>query len=190
MMDSKELKNVGETVVKKKQKRSPRPNQQPQTEPGDNRKYLRHTLQVAKLEKIDMKNPEQVSNRVMEYFDICDENDMKPSVAGLALGLGIDRRYLWEIRTGQKKGYPSEVVDTLKRAVTTINSMMEDYMQNGKINPVSGIFLMKNNMDYSDKQEVVVTPNQPLGTAESPEKLEERYRESVVIDTDGQEVED
>ena len=41
-----------------------------------------------------------------------------------------------------------------------LTAQMEDYMQNGKINPVSGIFLMKNNMGYQDKQEVVVTPNQ------------------------------
>lgn len=32
-------------------------------------------------------------------------------------------------------------------------------MQNGKINPVSGIFLGKNNFGYQDKQEMVLTPN-------------------------------
>ena len=115
---------------------------------------------------------------------------MKPSVAGLALALGVERTTLWKIRMKQTGGYPSDVINSIKRAVQIINAMMEDYMQNGKINPVSGIFLMKNNMDYSDKQEVVVTPNNPLGTAESPEKLEERYRESVVIDTDGNDLDE
>ena len=32
-------------------------------------------------------------------------------------------------------------------------------MHNGKINPVSGIFLGKNNFGYQDKTEYVVTPN-------------------------------
>jgi hypothetical protein len=32
-------------------------------------------------------------------------------------------------------------------------------MANGKINPVSGIFLGKNNFGYQDEQEYVVTPN-------------------------------
>lgn len=36
-------------------------------------------------------------------------------------------------------------------------------MLNGKINPVSGIFLMKNNFEYQDKSEVVLTPNNPFG---------------------------
>lgn len=189
-MNNNDIQEFGETIVKKKQKRSPRPNQQPQTEPGDNRKYIRHTLSIAELPKIDIKDASQVELRINEYFSICDNNDMKPSVAGLALALGIERSYLWKIRTGQVESYPSEVRYTLKRAVTTINSMMEDYMQNGKINPVSGIFLMKNNMDYSDKQEVVVTPNQPLGDLDSVEKLEEKYKDSVIVETDGSEVDE
>ena len=53
-------------------------------------------------------------------------------------------------------------------------------MQNGKINPVAGIFLMKNNMGYQDKQEVVVTPNQQLGEQIPVEKLEQKYLEDVI----------
>ena len=44
-------------------------------------------------------------------------------------------------------------------------------MQNGKINPVAGIFLMKNNMNYTDQQEVVLKPDNPLGERADPEKL-------------------
>ena len=192
-MDEKEMQNIGENIVKGKGKGS-RPNRsdqmKPQTDPGDNKKYIQHTMEVAQLEHIDLKNAELVDQRILKYFSICELNDMKPSVAGLALALGVERTTLWKIRTQQTGGYPSEVINSIKRAVQIINAMMEDYMQNGKINPVSGIFLMKNNMDYSDKQEVVVTPNNPLGTAESPEKLEERYRESVVIDTDGHDLDE
>lgn len=192
-MDKKEMQNIGETIVKGKGKGS-RPNRsdqmKPQTDPGDNKKYIQHTMEVARLEHIDLKNAELVDQRILKYFSICESNDMKPSVAGLSLALGVERTTLWKIRTKQTGGYPSDVINSIKRAVQIINAMMEDYMQNGKINPVSGIFLMKNNMDYSDKQEVVVTPNNPLGTAESPEKLEERYRESVVIDTDGNDLDE
>lgn len=186
-MEQNKIQNIGETVVKGKSKRSPRPNQQPQTEPGVNTKYVRHSMEIANLEQIDLKNVEQVKDRTMKYFSICENNDMKPSVAGLALALGIDRRTLWKIRTEQT-GYSSDVIDTLKRAVQIINAMMEDYMQNGKINPVSGIFLMKNNMDYTDKQEVVVTPNNPLGDQTDMRQLEEKYRNSVVIDVEGEDV--
>ena len=57
-------------------------------------------------------------------------------------------------------------------------------MQNGKINPVAGIFLMKNNMGYQDKQEVVLTPNTQLGDSATPEELQQKYLEATVADYD------
>ena len=57
-------------------------------------------------------------------------------------------------------------------------------MQNGKINPVSGIFLMKNNMGYQDKQEVVLTPNTQLGDSTTPEELQQKYLEATAADYD------
>ena len=52
-------------------------------------------------------------------------------------------------------------------------------MQNGKINPVAGIFLMKNNMNYTDQQEVILKPDSPLGEASSAEDLRKKYLEDV-----------
>ena len=114
---------------------------------------------------------------------------MKPSVTGLALALDIDRVYLWEIRSG-KKGKNPAVANTLKRAMTLLDNQMVDYMQNGKINPVSGIFLMKNNFGYADKQEVVVTPNNPLEGEKDVAALEEQYQASVPVEAEGKVIED
>lgn len=177
-MNNEELVDVGKQVTKRK-----RPDlsekQSVHTEPGDNTKYINHSLRLADLGKVDLTNVEEVTQRIKDYFVICAEDDMKPSVAGLALAMDIDRRYLWEIREG-KKGKTPEVADTLKKAMKILDLQMVDYMQNGKINPVSGIFLMKNNFGYADKQEVVVTPNQPLGDTKDQKALEERYLDSVV----------
>ena len=159
-------------------KRPQRPEQQPKTEPGDNAKYISHSLRLAELPKISMQDAPAVKERVHRYFEICKEDDMKPSVAGLAVALDCDRVYLWEIRAG-KKGKNPEVANALKRAVQLLDLQMVDYMQNGKINPVSGIFLMKNNFGYADKQEVVVTPAQPMGDISDVKQIEEQYRESI-----------
>ena len=106
---------------------------------------------------------------------------MKPSVAGMALAFGIDRRTMWKWVNGIDSAYiPTESRDTLKKAYQFLNAQMENYMQNGKINPVAGIFLMKNNMGYADKQEVVLTPNQQLGDQVPAEDLEKKYLEDVV----------
>ena len=155
------IKAEEEAEGQKKKRISPkRPNQQPQLEPGDNRKYLSNALEIAALPPIDTNNVTEVENRISEYFAICIKNDMKPNMPGMALSLGVDRTTLWKWTNGVEINKPEVVRNTLKKAVNLLNIQMEDYMQNGKINPVSGIFLMKNNMGYQDKQEVVVTPNQ------------------------------
>lgn len=178
-MDNKELEKVGkEVATKQKQKRPEKSKQMSvQTNPGDNTKYLNHNLQIATLPSIDTADEKQVEKRIYEYFQICADNDMKPSMAGMALAIGVSRNTLWEWSVG---GFRSDThYDTIKKAVQMLDSQMVDYMQNGKINPVSGIFLMKNNFGYKDQQEVVVTPNAPLGEQVSAEELRERYIESV-----------
>lgn len=176
-MDDKELMDVGEKIVK--QKRPKRSEQlQVQTDPGDNTQYLTNALELYSLPPIDTNDGGQVKERIEEYFRIMAKNDMKPSVSGMALALGVDRRTLWTWVSG-KTGRKPEVLDTIKKAYDILNLMMEDYMQNGKINPVSGIFLMKNNFGYADKQEVVVTPNVPLGEQKDDEELRKSYLESI-----------
>ena len=55
---------------------------------------------------------------------------------------------------------------------------MEDYLLNGQINPVAGIFLMKNNFNYKDQTEVVQTTNTETTR---PDELISKYD---IIDVD------
>jgi hypothetical protein len=113
---------------------------------------------VRSLPKIDISDPVQVENRINEYLVLCMENDMKPTVKGFCNALGgISRNTLWNWRNGTfRKGTHEEII---VKAYDLLEEMWENYMQNGKINPVAGIFLGKNNFGYQDKQEMVVTPN-------------------------------
>lgn len=154
-----------------------------QTKPGDNRKYLQHTMRMWNWPEVDMREPEQVAERIEQYFGICIEDDMKPSVAGLACAFGVDRKTIWAWANGvDSKTLPTESRNLIKKAYQVLNAQMENYMQNGKINPVAGIFLMKNNMGYVDKQEMVLTPNQQLGDQVSPEDLQRKYLEDTAGD--------
>ena len=66
-----------------------------------------------------------------------------------------------------------------------IENLMENYMQNGKINPVSGIFLMKNNFGYQDKTEYVLTPNTHSDSDYDADDIKKRYlTDSATIDSD------
>lgn len=160
-------------------------------DPGDNARYILNNLEIMNLPDIDIDNAEQVRDRIQEYFAIRVRQDMKPTVSGLAMALGMNRRALWAIThdqplngQGYRKQLKPEVSVMVKKAYEFMEQQWEDYMQNGKINPVSGIFLGKNNYGYQDKQEVVLTPNQNLGDEQNAEQLTEKYLDSVVIDED------
>ena len=72
-------------------------------QPGDNAKFTSVAVQVATLPKIDRNDPKAVDDRIWEYFRIMVENEMKPSVSGLANALGIDRRSLHAWATGRSR---------------------------------------------------------------------------------------
>ena len=128
---------------------------------GDNNKYTTFALAIMRLPKIDYRDPVQLQNRVIEYFQLCADHDMKPGVAAVGLAIGLDRRRLWEIRSGSSRNgsIPQECKDIINSVYDSLEVLWEGYMANGKINPVSGIFLGKNHFGYQDKQEYVVTPN-------------------------------
>lgn len=164
------------TEIIKKPRRTDLPNAVEFPE-GDNNKYTTFALAIMQLPKIDVRNPEQLQHRVIEYFQLCADHDMKPGVAAVGLAIGLDRRRLWEIRSGTKNvAIPQECKDIIIGVYDSLETLWESYMINGKINPVSGIFLGKNHFGYADKQEYVVTPN--TMNQETPvEVIEAKYDE-------------
>lgn len=134
---------------------------------GDTAKYLSLNLELFNLTDIDLHNAEQVQKRLDEFFNIYAKYDTKPTVAGMAMALnGMSRRTLIAIvndyatgGAGYKTALPNEVALVIKKAYRIMENLYENYMQNGKLNPVTGIFLGKNNYGYQDKTEYVVTPN-------------------------------
>ena len=150
-------------------------------QPGDNTKYVLLGARLFNLPPIDLKDPEQVTNRLNEFFQIHAEADMKPTVSGMGMALGLDRRRLWEIKSGNYhtskdlSDLPTLTTDSIKRAYEYMELLWENYMQNGKINPVSGIFLGKNNFGYQDKTEYVVTPNVNNDSDYNADDIRKRY---------------
>ena len=147
-------------------------------EEGDNTKYLMLGAKLFNLPSIDLKDPEQVNTRLNEFFAIHAEADMKPTVSGMGMALGLDRRRLWEIKSDvadRNQDLPTLTRDYIKKAYAYMEILWENYMQNGKINPVSGIFLGKNNFGYQDKQEMVLTPNSRNDSDYSVDEIKAKY---------------
>ena len=152
-------------------------------EAGDNTKFLSLNMELFNMETIDMNDVEQVQTRLNDYFALYAKYDTKPTVAGMALALnGMRRQQLWAIvndaptgSSGYKASLPSEVATSIKRAYFLLENLWENYMQNGKVNPVAGIFLGKNNYGYQDKTEYVLTPNTNQDNDYNADEIRERY---------------
>ena len=145
-------------------------------EQGDNAKYLRHALVIMGMPPIDISDAAQVEERVYWYFEHCVSNDMKPTVNGLCNALGIHRDTLHSWSRGDRRP-GSAHQEIAQKAYRVLEGLWEDYMANGKINPVSGIFLGKNYFGYSDKQEYVLTPNQSGVQEMDVKTIEQKYAE-------------
>lgn len=149
---------------------------------GDNSKYMGVNIKLFNMEDIDLHDVEAVGQRLNEFFMLYAENDMKPTVVGMAMALGMNRKTLWAIvhdgntgGAGYKSALPPEVAHLIKKAHNLMENMWETYMLNGKINPVSGIFLGKNNFGYQDKTEYVLTPNTQQDNNYDADDIRSRY---------------
>lgn len=176
-------------IVKNKRNRPDLANfGQENVEPGDNSRFIREAriafdggLDRKPLPPIDISDPEQVKQRISEYLDFCELNDSKPSMVAMANWLGVSRETLNTWKRGEYRGDTHS--DTIKKACLLMEQIWYDLMQNGKINPGSGIFLGKNMFGYKDVADVIVTPNNPLQGMDA-EQARQRITDSIPPDDD------
>ena len=182
-----DLVESGEEIVKSKKKprgvsKDMADGKWLQTEPGDNTRIVQTSMKFFDMPKVDLHDPEAIKARLGEYFQIYAEADLKPTVAGMAMALGFNRRTLWALANdqptggnGYKMNLPKESTDLIKKAYEILETSMENYAASGKINPVMAIFMMKNHWNYQDKTEYVLTPNQQQESDYNAEDISKRY---------------
>lgn len=171
-------------IVKKKRNRPDLANfGQENVEPGDNSRFIREAriafdggMDRKPLPPIDISDPEQVKQRISEYLDFCELNDKKPSPIAMAAWIGVSRDTLNSWKRGECRSETHS--DTIKKAMVLMEEIWYDMMQNGRINPASGIFLAKNMFGYKDVADVVVTPNNPMQDLDA-ETARKRLVESI-----------
>lgn len=184
---------TGKPIEKKyapKTKKKPRggnnwlkPENMLEVEEGDNTKFLLVQMELLNMPEIDMEDEEAVQNRLNEYFSLYAKNDMKPTVAGMGIALnGMSRQTVRAIAkdlatgsSGYKTALPPGVSTLIKKAYFLLENLWETYMNSGKVNPVAGIFLGKNNYGYQDKTEYVLTPNANQDSDYSADEIKQRY---------------
>lgn len=145
-------------------------------------RIIQSSQEVVHLPKIDLHDASQVEDRLVEYMGICAKYGTRPTVSGMALSLGMNRQVLSSIVHDKPIGghnaqtaLPTLVTDLLKKHYNTLELQMEGYMMTGQINPVTGIFLSKNNFGYVDKVEHEVTASTKSLEEYDKQSIQDRY---------------
>ena len=104
---------------------------------------------LRRLPKVDTKNPREVEQRINDYFQFCADHEKRPTVEGLALALHTTRQTLfnWESKQDERG-------EIIRMAKSMLNALIVDWGVEGRINPVTMIFLSKNNFGYRDNIQV------------------------------------
>ena len=185
---TKPVDNAVTEIVKKKHPRpGTRPDKTemltPHCEPGEISKMLKQAVTIMNWPKIDTNDPKQVESRIAQYFDYCIENDIKTDLSGMALSLGTNRTTLWRWENGVESDKPQGVRNAIKRGREINEYLLVQMMNNGRINPIPAIFLLKNNHQYRDQTDVVLTPNNPLDVADT-ESARKKYVDALPESTE------
>ena len=128
----------------------------------EKKNIMQHNLTLYKMNRIDCNDIIQLQTRIEQYFSLCEQDGLFPTISGFAFAIGIDRKTLWYWLANPNNCSikKPECFDTIKRTYDLINTQYENMMNTGKINPVSGIFLMKNNFGYKDQTDHILTARQ------------------------------
>jgi len=148
--------------------------------PTETAKTIRLSLASLDLPPINIADPEQVKNRIIQYLEFCEDNDRMPSLVGMANWLGVPRQTLQNWKRGDLRSETHTPI--IQQACTIMEEMLVEYFQKGKMNPAAGIFLLKNMFQYRDVQDVVVSPKNPIGDAQQQKQLEDKYLDIVESD--------
>lgn len=154
----------------------------PEIEDGFISKFVGYSLEFIDLERVDFKETSGVRDRMVFWLMKCDEYDIRPTIIGMANALGIDRTQLYQLVSGNYPngkvpyGASQETVSLLQKIYQKIAESLESGMTNGKVNPVSAMFLLKNHLGYTDTNEIVVRRGQDDGDLVDVEAIRQRYQ--------------
>ena len=124
-----------------------------------------------------VQSDEECADRLNMFFSTCCDEDNLPTVEKMALALGITRETLWRWENGE--GVSPQRCNMIKKSKEILASIDAELVQKRKIPEITYIFRAKNYHKMHDKQEIVHTPNNPLGDITDEATLRQRYLSAV-----------
>ena len=141
-----------------------------------NVRHIDHTMGLAMMKPLKTWDANHIGKRTMEYLDKCKEDGVRVNLTSYALALGTTPDGLNEMM--YDKARTQETRNAIQKGVSMIEAIMLEMMSEQRINPVTGIFMLKNHFGYKDQSEISFK-----GHIETDQKtLSAKYR--AVVDDD------
>lgn len=150
---------------------------------GKNAKSVMHTLGIMKMRLVNLDDEQAVYEKCLEYFSFCVEQDRKPSVNGISLSLGLSREKWHSIVNGSDRALKNpRVRDVILLFNSSLATLWEEWMNEGEIPLISGIFLGKNHHGYEDKREQTVVVENMLGKETPRDKIDMEIDDMIAVE--------
>lgn len=141
-------------------------------------------LSVFNMPTPDLHDPEQVQAAIIAYFQTCIDHGTRPGNLGLYAALGLSRQDYNNIVAGKSKSKASPMcIDMMKKATRAVGAYREGLALEGKINPVTYIFMGKNYDHLSDTQQIEVTATQGPAANMTPDQVAKQIEADIPIDS-------
>jgi len=141
-----------------------------------NIRHIDHTVSLALMKPLEAWDADHIGQRTVEYLEKCKEDGVRVNLSSYALSLGTTPDGLNEMMCDKSRTQESR--NAIQKGVAMVEAVMIEMMMEQRINPVTGIFLLKNHFGYKDQSEISFK-----GHIETDKKtLQAKYR--AVVDED------
>ena len=133
--------------------------------------------------EIDLHDANSVRNAIIGYFEQCNRNGLRVGNLGLYAYLGISKQDYHDMINGKNKSKASpDCIDLMKKATQAIGAYREGLALEGKINPVTYIFMGKNFDNLRDDTHIDITASNSHEANMSPDDIAKQIESDIPID--------
>ena len=117
----------------------------------------------------------QLEDDLSEFLELCSDTQPVPTITSLALWLGVDKTTIYEHANNSNSPFST----ILKNIITYCHSLMQNGTVEGKINPVTYIFISKNDYGMRDDKNIMVSANAGGGSSVNSQETAEALRKQI-----------
>ena len=136
---------------------------------------LKEGISLMDTPPVDVMDFQAVRDRTSTYLERCYSVGRRPAIAAYALYLGIPRTTLKSYYEGRNNAIDPNSLTVIKYVYSLVDTCYEQQMTDGDMNVIAGIFLLRNNLNYTNTDTVEIIAKQPDNNSMSIDDIVTEY---------------